>query len=136
MTQEIKFDGNLLRVWEVAERLSISTAAVWYKTNPNNRRYDPDFPKPIKVSSNVTGWIEQELNNYIEMLADKRNEPPTHEEAIHEIEEHSFDLEVTEKDGLFGVNVYGQLCSLTISPSFKTSNKAISNGLKLMAKLI
>ncbi|QEY23821.1 helix-turn-helix transcriptional regulator [Neisseria animalis] len=66
--------NEVLRVSEVAKRLSISTAAVWYKTNPKNRRYDPEFPRPFKVSPNVTGWLESEINAYIEKLAANRKE--------------------------------------------------------------
>ena len=64
---------NILRVKQVAERLSISSALVWYKTNPKSRHYDPAFPKPFKVSASVTGWLEREVNTYIEHLASARN---------------------------------------------------------------
>lgn len=64
---------TVLRAKEVARRLGLSTAAVWYKANPKSRHYRPDFPKPFKVSANVTGWLEREVNAYIEHLAAARN---------------------------------------------------------------
>lgn len=63
----------ILRVKQVAERLSISPSAVWYKTNPKSRHHDPAFPKPFKVSASVTGWLESEVNDYIGRLAAARN---------------------------------------------------------------
>ncbi len=62
----------ILRVSEVAKRLGISDAAVWYKSNPKSRHYCEDFPKPFKVSANVTGWLESEVNEYIRKLAAAR----------------------------------------------------------------
>ena len=64
---------NILRVKEVARRLGLSMAAVWYKANPKSRHHDPAFPKPFKVSASVTGWLESEVNAYIEHLASARN---------------------------------------------------------------
>ncbi|UOO93557.1 helix-turn-helix transcriptional regulator [Vitreoscilla stercoraria] len=64
--------NKLLRSKQVAERLCISRTAIWYKINPKNKRYDPDFPKPFKVSTNVTAWLESEIETYINHLASKR----------------------------------------------------------------
>ena len=63
----------ILRVKQVAERLSISPSTVWYKANPKSRHHDPAFPKPFKVSASVTGWLESEVNDYIGLLAAARN---------------------------------------------------------------
>lgn len=63
---------RLIRAKELAARLSVSTATVWNMANPKSRHYNPDFPKPIKVSANVTGWIESEISGYIQQCAAKR----------------------------------------------------------------
>ena len=70
MTQPQKTD--LIRVKELAARLSVSTATIWNMTNPKSRHYNPDFPKPIKVSANATGWLQSELEGYLQKLADNR----------------------------------------------------------------
>lgn len=64
--------NQILRAKDVAARLSISTVAVWYKCNPKHRLHDPDFPRPFKLSSNVTGWLENEINDYIQHKAQQR----------------------------------------------------------------
>ena len=71
MTQPQKTD--LIRVKELAARLSVSTATIWNMTNPKSRHYNPDFPKPIKVSANVTGWLENEIAAYLAECAAKRD---------------------------------------------------------------
>lgn len=62
----------VLRAKEVARKTGLSLSAVWYKTNPKHRLYDPAFPQPFKVSANATGWLESEVNDYIKQLADSR----------------------------------------------------------------
>lgn len=62
----------VLRVKEVARKTGLSLSAVWYKTNPKHRLYDPAFPQPFKVSANATGWLESEVNDYIKQLAESR----------------------------------------------------------------
>ena len=59
----------LIRAKDGAKRFNVSLATWWNWNNPKSRHYKPDFPKPIKVSANVTGWLENEVNAYIEKLA-------------------------------------------------------------------
>ena len=52
-----------LRLPEVKKRLGFSsTSAIWYKTNPNSNRYDPTFPKPVKIGSKAVAWVESEID--------------------------------------------------------------------------
>lgn len=63
---------TILRPKQVASRLGVSTALIWYKANPKHRLYDPHFPQPFKLSANATGWLESEIEAYINHLAAKR----------------------------------------------------------------
>ncbi|RRD88600.1 helix-turn-helix transcriptional regulator [Conchiformibius steedae] len=65
-------NNTVLRVKAVAARLDISTGTVWNKCNPKSRHYDADFPRPFKISANATGWLESEINAYIEKLSASR----------------------------------------------------------------
>ncbi|WP_193618397.1 helix-turn-helix transcriptional regulator [Neisseria mucosa] len=38
------------------------------------RHHRPDFPKPIKLSENITGWLSSEIEEYLGKLAAKREE--------------------------------------------------------------
>lgn len=67
---------TILRAKQVAEKLGVSVSAVWYKQNPKSRHYDAAFPKPFKVSANITGWLESEIDTYIATLASTRSDTP------------------------------------------------------------
>ena len=64
---------KLIRARELAELLSVSDTIIWNWVNPNNRHYRPDFPKPIKISANVTAWRENEIIAYLDQLAANRS---------------------------------------------------------------
>ena len=42
-------------------------------TNPKSRHYNPDFPRSVKVSANITGWLENEIAAYLAECAAKRD---------------------------------------------------------------
>lgn len=64
--------AKVIRVKQVAEKLGLSAAAVWYRVNPKNRRFDANFPRPFKISANATGWLESEIDAYIAARAADR----------------------------------------------------------------
>ena len=63
---------RLIRAKELSQLLSVSDTIIWNWVNPNNRRYRPEFPKPIKISQNVTAWRESEIVAYLDQLAENR----------------------------------------------------------------
>ena len=73
-TQELTIMNQvrLIRAKELAQLLSVSDTIIWNWVNPNNRRYRPEFPKPIKISQNVTAWRESEIVAYLDQLAENR----------------------------------------------------------------
>ena len=66
--------NTVLRVNDIARVMGVSRATIWNWANPKSRLYCPDFPKPIKLSANITGWISSEIEEYIGQLAAKREE--------------------------------------------------------------
>lgn len=51
---------KLLRNKQAAAYLSISTVTLWRLENS-----DPDFPKKIRLSSRVVGFLESDLEHYL-----------------------------------------------------------------------
>lgn len=51
---------KLLRVKEVAEKLSIGVTTVWLYAREGK------LPKPTKISPRVTVWKESDINKFIE----------------------------------------------------------------------
>lgn len=69
--------NKILRAKDVAEKMGVSRTTVFNKANGKSRHFDPEFPRPFKVSENCTGWLEHEIEAYIERLASRRIEPKT-----------------------------------------------------------
>lgn len=52
--------SRILRAREVAERVSISTSQVYRLAREGK------FPAPVKITENRSGWLETEVNQWIE----------------------------------------------------------------------
>lgn len=67
---------KIIRPKQTAEKLGISLATLWRKA-----RNDLDFIKPIKLSDSVTGFIEEEVDAYLERKVREFRERPTKRET-------------------------------------------------------
>jgi predicted DNA-binding transcriptional regulator AlpA len=56
---------NFLRVNDVADKLQVSRATIWAWSKAGK------FPKPVKLGAGVTRWSEQDVDDWIEMQANK-----------------------------------------------------------------
>ena len=74
MQDAITQTPRFVRAKEGAARFGVSVATWWSCNILLSRHYRPDFPKPIKVSANATGWLESEVSSYIQKLADSREQ--------------------------------------------------------------
>lgn len=67
--------SNSLRLPEVSKRTGLCGGAIWAKTNPNNSRYDPSFPKPIKIGKRAVAWLENEIDAWLDTrIAERDNQ--------------------------------------------------------------
>ncbi|AHG87300.1 Transcriptional regulator, AlpA [Bibersteinia trehalosi USDA-ARS-USMARC-190] len=71
-TPEINQSPKVLRRLETISRLGISKSTFSDWQNPKSKRYRPDFPKKIKLGANSVGYLESEINAFIQSLADSR----------------------------------------------------------------
>ena len=67
-------NNTVLRADDTARALGVSRATIWNWANPKSRPFRPDFPKPIKLSEKITGWLSSEIEEYLNKLAAKREE--------------------------------------------------------------
>ena len=66
---------RILRIKEVATKLAIGKSTIYDWINPKSPRYDPSFPKPIKLGGNSIGWVSTMIdecvtNKYLEQHAE------------------------------------------------------------------
>jgi len=67
---------KIIRPRHTADKCGISLPTLWRKSKD-----DPDFPKPIKLSSALTGFVEEEVNAYLERKVREYREQPTKRET-------------------------------------------------------
>lgn len=57
---------NVLRLKQVKTRTGLSRSTIYDKMNTKSPRYDPSFPKRINLGAAAVGWIESDINAWIE----------------------------------------------------------------------
>lgn len=55
-----------LRLKQVLARTGLSRSAIYDKLDPKSRRYDSTFPKQFKLGLGAVGWLEADINVWIE----------------------------------------------------------------------
>lgn len=48
------------------EITAISRSTIYEMINPKSNYYDPNFPKPIRLTETRIGWVSQEVYDWIE----------------------------------------------------------------------
>lgn len=66
MAEQLKAALVILRRKQVEARTGLSRTTIYDRINPKSPRYDPAFPKPISLGAGAVGWVESELNAWIE----------------------------------------------------------------------
>lgn len=57
---------RIIRLNTLRDKIGFSRAKIYEMINPQSPRYDPTFPKPIKLSVNMIGWLESQVDCWIE----------------------------------------------------------------------
>ena len=52
---------RVIRLKEVSDKLGLSKATVWLYVRTRD-----DFPKPIRLGANSVGWLESEIDAFID----------------------------------------------------------------------
>nr|WP_025218001.1 AlpA family phage regulatory protein [Mannheimia varigena] len=63
---------KVLRRLDTISRLGVSKSTFQDWQNPKSKRYRPEFPKKIHLGANSVGYLESEINAFIQSLADSR----------------------------------------------------------------
>ncbi|GGY79904.1 helix-turn-helix transcriptional regulator [Marinobacter zhanjiangensis] len=59
-------DVFILRLKHVIERTGLSRSTIYRKLDPGSEQYDPSFPKQVRLGGGSVGWVESELNGWLE----------------------------------------------------------------------
>lgn len=66
MKAEIPAELRILRMKEVQVRVGFGRSTIYELVNPRSRRFDPEFPTPIRLGQASVGWLESEINRWIQ----------------------------------------------------------------------
>ena len=64
---------TILRMKQVLTRTGLSRATIYDRMNQKSPRFDPTFPKQVSLGVGSVGWIESELDTWIDSLRNKGN---------------------------------------------------------------
>jgi prophage regulatory protein len=57
---------KILRCKDVVERLSLSRSSIYDKMAKTSPRFDPTFPRPIRLGLNAVGWHESQIESWLQ----------------------------------------------------------------------
>lgn len=61
MTNDIK----ILRIKQLSEKLGIGCSTIYDWLNPGSPRYDPTFPKSVKLGLSSKGWLSNMVDDWL-----------------------------------------------------------------------
>ncbi|MGF6766024.1 prophage regulatory protein [Paraburkholderia sp. GAS33] len=64
---------KILRLKALKLKTGISGSSVYNKTNPRSKYYDPTFPKPVRLGASSVGWLESEVDAWLEAQIQSRS---------------------------------------------------------------
>lgn len=65
---------TIIRRTQLEKKLGLSRSTIYAKLKPNPKRptdYDPTFPRPIPIGAKAVGWIEEQVDAWVEAQAAK-----------------------------------------------------------------
>lgn len=65
---------RILRLNTIVIKTGIARSTIYDWLNPKSPRYDPSFPKPRKLGKQSVGWLESEIDRWINERAQASNE--------------------------------------------------------------
>lgn len=66
MAEQLRTALTILRRKQVETRTGLSRAGIYDRLNPKSPYYDPMFPKQVSLGAGAVGWLEHEVEAWIE----------------------------------------------------------------------
>jgi prophage regulatory protein len=66
VSESLKSNHVILRIDEVANRTGLKRSTIYDRLNPKSPRFDLTFPKQISIGTGSVGWIESEIQDWLE----------------------------------------------------------------------
>lgn len=56
---------QILRILAMTKRLGVGKSTIYDWLNDKSPRFDPTFPRPIRLGKSSVGWLESELDKWL-----------------------------------------------------------------------
>ncbi|PTS73914.1 hypothetical protein DBR33_07710 [Stenotrophomonas sp. HMWF022] len=56
---------RLIRRQELEHRTGFRRSTIYAALKPGNKRFDPSFPRPVRLSAGAVAWVESEVDDWI-----------------------------------------------------------------------
>jgi prophage regulatory protein len=66
--QTISTTSKIIRLSELVNKIGLSRSTIYDKQNPKSPRFDPLFPKRIKIGSRAVGWLQSDLDAWLDSM--------------------------------------------------------------------
>lgn len=63
--------NQIIRLVEVKAILGLSRSTIYDKQNPKSKRFDPFFPKKIKLGARAVGWLRGDVDTWLDSMISK-----------------------------------------------------------------
>jgi prophage regulatory protein len=63
---------TILRRKQVETRTGLSRSTIYDKLSARSPRFDPSFPRSIPLGAHAVGWVESEIQDWIERRIHER----------------------------------------------------------------
>lgn len=65
MQQHFSMGVKVLRMKQLCACLGLSRSTIYDRINPESKRYDETFPKPLKMGGSAVGWLEADVQKWL-----------------------------------------------------------------------
>ena len=67
-TDHLRPIASVVRLPQLTQMMSLSRSSVYLRINEKSDYFDPDFPKPVRLGKKAMGWLQSDINKYLEIL--------------------------------------------------------------------
>lgn len=64
---------RFIREPELEHRTGIGRSTIYAAMKPGSKRFDPTFPKPVKLGPSIVVWVEHEVDAWINARISERS---------------------------------------------------------------
>lgn len=65
-------EKRILRIKQLSTIIGLARSTIYDRLNPNSPRHDPSFPKPIRLGMTSVGWLQSEVDQWIQSKVSER----------------------------------------------------------------